>query len=178
MCALLARRLSSSTGSAQLVRNAYKQLETRLNVRSAPGAWFEVSQERISRFGDTIEDRQWIHCDPERATRESPFGTTIAHGNLILCLAPYLPRADDADGEIPGLPPLEGVKRGVNYGWNKIRFMSPVPSGAQIRVSHTLKELEILPPASLHLVSELLVEVQGSEKPCMVAETVGRAIFE
>lgn len=168
------RRLT--TGNRNVTK-AFGVLEAHIGKRAPPGPWFAVDQERITRFGATILDEQWIHSDPERAARESPWGATIAHGNLIMCLAPYLPRADGGDGDIPGLPPLDGLARGLNYGWNKVRFPAPVPCGARIRVARTLSALEVVPLDALQLVVEFAVEVEGSDKPCCVAEAVSRAIF-
>ena len=173
---LTRRGVATSAALDDLVRGAYQILEPQLDVPSKAGDWFTVDQERIDAFGAAIRDEQWIHCDPERARRESPFGGTIAHGNLILCMAPYLPRPE-IEGDIPGLPPLPGLERGLNYGWNKVRFPAPVRSGARIRVSRTLRELKQIPPDALHIVTQLTVEVEGSDKPCCVAETAGRAIF-
>src|SRR5919107_2500001 len=95
--------------------------------------WLEVSQERVNAFAEATEDRQWIHTDPERAARESPFKGTIAHGFLTLSLLSELGRTAVAVG---------GVRMGLNYGLNRVRFVSPVPAGSRVRGRFTLAEAE------------------------------------
>src|SRR5215218_9624887 len=99
----------------------------------AVGEWVEVSQERIDRFAEATEDRQWIHTEPERAARESPFKVTIAHGFLTLSLLSELMKRAVSVG---------GLRMGINYGLNRVRFVSPVPAGSRIRGRFTLAELE------------------------------------
>ena len=127
--------------------------------------WFPVTQDRIEQFAEATEDRQWIHVDRERAERESPYGTTIAHGFLTLSL---LSRFMREAIQIRG-----GVRMSVNYGLNRVRFPSPVRADSKIRVRFTLRSLKDLPDA-LEAVFDAKVEVQGSDKPCCVAEWVVR----
>ena len=98
-----------------------------------PTAWREVTQADIDAFADLSGDHQWIHCDVERAAAESPYGTTIAHGNLTLSLI---------DGFRLELIKIEGVKMGINYGWNKVRFPAPVLSGSRVRATSTLVSVD------------------------------------
>ena len=129
--------------------------------------WVAVDQERIDRFADCTGDRQWIHVDVERARTESPFGTTIAHGNLTLAMI---------DGFRPELFESTGFKLGVNYGWNKIRFPAPVPSGNRIRASVETTSVDEIGDGWYQVVYKWTVEVEGSEKPCCVAESVVRLL--
>ena len=126
--------------------------------------WLEVSQERINQFADATEDRQWIHLDSERAARESPFQTTIAHGFLTLSLLSELAKMTMSIG---------GVRMGINYGLNRVRFVSPVPAGARLRGSFTLAALEGI-EGGTQATWNVIVERAGSDKPCCVAEWVVR----
>jgi acyl dehydratase len=126
--------------------------------------WREISQDLINRFADATEDHQWIHIDVERAQRESPFGTTIAHGYLILSLVvPF-------NAEIFT---VEGVKLVVNYGLNKVRFVSPVPAGSKLRMRAQLNELTEV-PGGHQAVLGLTLEREGEEKPACVVEQLIR----
>ncbi len=126
--------------------------------------WFEVSQERIDQFAEATEDRQWIHLDRERAGRESPFKTTVAHGFLTLSLLSVLARHAISVG---------GVRIGINYGLNRVRFISPVPAGARIRGRFTLATLERIKDG-VQATWNVTVEREGSDKPCCVAEWLVR----
>jgi acyl dehydratase len=146
-------------------------LETAHSLRELVGReltltdWFPITQERIEQFAEVTEDRQWIHVDRERAERESPYGTTIAHGFLTLSL---LSRFMKEAIQIRG-----GVRMSVNYGLNRVRFPSAVRADSKIRVRFILQSLEDVPDA-LEAVFDARVEVQGSDKPCCVAEWVVR----
>ena len=126
--------------------------------------WIEVSQERITRFAETTEDRQWIHTDPGRAARESPFGTTIAHGFLTLSLLSEMGRTAVAVG---------GVRMGLNYGLNRVRFVSPVPAGSRVRGRFTLAEAEEI-EGGVQAAWKVTVEREGGERPCCVAHWLVR----
>lgn len=132
-----------------------------------PSDWRTVTQEDIDTFAELTGDHQWIHTDVERAKNESPFGTTVAHGNLTLSLI---------DGFRGGLIESTGYKLGVNYGWNKVRFPAPVPSGARIRVRLEVVSVDDVGGGWWQIVQKLSVEVEGSEKPACVAEAVGRVV--
>jgi len=126
--------------------------------------WLEVSQERINQFAEATEDRQWIHVDAERAQRESPFKSTIAHGFLSLSLLSELGKRTMSVG---------GVRMGINYGLNRVRFVSPVPAGARIRGRFTLANLESI-TGGVQATWNVIVERDGGEKPCCVAEWLVR----
>ena len=126
--------------------------------------WLEVSQERINQFAEATEDRQWIHLDADRAARESPFKTTIAHGFLTLSLLSALARTAISVGE---------VRMGINYGLNRVRFVSPGPAGAHIRGRFTLATVEGI-KGGVQSTWNVTVECEGSEKPCCVAEWLVR----
>lgn len=132
-----------------------------------PSEWRTISQEDINEFAKLSGDDQWIHVDVERAKNESPFGTTIAHGNLTLSAI---------DGLRIELMELDGFKLAVNYGWNKVRFPAPVPAGSKIRATAELVEVEDVGGGWVQIVVRFTVEVEGSEKPCCVADSVGRLL--
>jgi acyl dehydratase len=134
-----------------------------------PSEWREVTQEDIDTFAELTGDHQWIHTDVERAKKESPFGTTVAHGNLTLSLI---------DGLRIELLKSTGFKLGVNYGWNKVRFPAPVPSGSRIRATAEVVEVEEVGGGWFQIVTRFAVEVEGNEKPACVADSVGRALPE
>src|SRR6202161_4726593 len=146
-------------------------LETPHSLRDLVGReltltdWFTIAQDRIQQFAEATEDRQWIHVDRDRAERESPYGTTIAHGFLTLSL---LSRFMKEAIQIRG-----GVRMSVNYGLNRVRFSSPVRTDSKIRVRLTVRSLKDVPDA-LEAVFDARVEVHGSDKPCCVAEWIVR----
>ena len=134
-----------------------------------PSEWRQVTQEDINAFADLTNDHQWIHVDVERAKTESPFGTTVAHGNLTLSLI---------DGMRLEMMNTTGFKLGVNYGWNKVRFPAPVPAGSRVRATGEIVEVEDVGGGWFQVVTRFTVEVEGSEKPAVVADSVGRALPE
>jgi len=127
--------------------------------------WFRVTQERIRQFAEVTEDRQWIHLDRHRAERESPFKTTVAHGFLTLSLASHFMKQAV---EIRG-----GVRMGVNYGLNRVRFPSPVLADSEIRARVSLQAIQELSEATQATFS-IVVECRETSKPCCVAEWVVR----
>jgi acyl dehydratase len=138
-------------------------LEPRVGSEIAVSPWLTVEQERIRLFADATDDHQWIHVDPERA-RKGPFGGTIAHGFLTLSLMPRM---------IKEALEIQGVRMSVNYGLNKVRFTSPVPSGSRVRGRLVLGKLEKL-DGSVQLTWNVTVEREGGERPCLVAEWLVR----
>jgi acyl dehydratase len=134
-----------------------------------PSEWRQVTQADIDTFADLTGDHQWIHTDVERAAKESPFGTTIAHGNLTLSLS---------DGMRMELMSSSGFKLAVNYGWNRVRFPAPVPAGSRIRATAEIAEIDEVQGGWFQVVTRFTVEVEGSEKPCCVADNVGRVLPE
>ena len=132
-----------------------------------PSDWIEVTQSDIDKFAEVSRDDQWIHVDVERAERESPFGTTVAHGNLTLSLI---------DGFRRQLIRQEGVTLGINYGWNRVRFPAPVLAGAEVRATAEVQSVDELGDGWWHVVTKFTVESNGADKPVCVAESVGRAL--
>jgi len=141
---------------------------TKLNEHAgqeiATSDWLEVTQERINQFAEATDDRQWIHVDPERAARESPFKQPIAHGFLTLSLLSELMRLAVSVG---------GVRMGINYGLNRVRFVAPVPAGSRIRGRFTLSGLEEI-KGGVQATWNVTVEREGGDKPCCVAEWLVR----
>ncbi len=140
-----------------------EELQALVGEELGASEWHRVDQERIDAFAEVTGDHQWIHVDPERAAA-GPFGTTIAHGYLTLSMLPAL---------MAEVWRVEGVRMGVNYGLNRVRFPSPVPVGSRVRVVARLKEAAPLEGAVQGVV-EATVEVEGGAKPACVAETVFR----
>jgi acyl dehydratase len=142
-------------------------LKALMGKEIGPGEWREVTQADIDTFADLSGDHQWIHVDTERAAKESPFGTTIAHGNLTLSLI---------DGLRLDLISSSGFALGVNYGWNKVRFPAPVPAGSRVRAKAEIVSVEEVGGGWWQVVTRFTVEVEGTEKPACVADSVGRAL--
>ena len=134
-----------------------------------PSDWREVTQEMINTFADLSGDDQWIHVDVERAKTESPFGTTIAHGNLTLSMV---------DGFRLGLIESTGFKLGVNMGWNKVRFPAPVPAGKKVRASAEVVSVDDVGGGWWQIVTKFTLEVEDNEKPVFVGESVVRLFPE
>jgi acyl dehydratase len=132
-----------------------------------PSDWREVTQEMIDSFAELSGDDQWIHVDVERAKKESPFGGTVAHGNLTLSLI---------DGLRRDLLQSSGFKLGVNYGWNKVRFPAPVPTGSKVRATVEVLTVDDVGGGWWQVTQRWNVEVEGNEKPACVAESVGRVL--
>ena len=130
-----------------------------------PSGWREVTQEMVDTFAELSGDDQWIHLDVERAARESPFGTTIAHGNLTLSLV---------DGFRKDLISSTGFALGVNYGWNKVRFPAPVPVDSQIVGTAELVSFDELDGGWWQAVTKFTITVEGADKPSFVGESVTR----
>jgi acyl dehydratase len=130
--------------------------------------WFEIDQSRIDRFADVTEDWQFIHVDPETAIK-TPFGGTVAHGFLTLSMLAAM--------AYDGLPGIKGRVMGVNYGFDKIRFISPVRSGSRVRAKFRLLEVTTRNPKEFMSKSEVSVEIEGVEKPALMAEWIGISYF-
>lgn len=148
------------------------ELAPKIGTEFQVSPWVTVTQEQIDRFADATGDHQWIHVDPERARTESPFGTTIAHGYLVLSLYPSLRGHDGRN-----TPPFPGVTRTINYGVNRVRFPSPVPAGARLR-----GRFELLDAAerkgALQVIERFTVELDSGDKPACVAEVVRLLHFD
>jgi len=140
-----------------------KDLLEHVGEELGPSEWLTVTQDMIDKFAEATGDHQWIHVDVERARREMPGGKTIAHGYLTLSLLPRL---------APTLMTIARRRRGLNYGSNKIRFISPVPAGGRIRLRQKLLKVEPVEDSGYRITSQMTMEVDGSERPAMVAETI------
>jgi acyl dehydratase len=156
-----------TTTIPKAVANGIEEVEALKGQLVGPSDWREVTQEMIDQFAQLSGDDQWIHVDVERAKVESPFGTTIAHGNLTLSLI---------DGLRRSLAEWSGFRLGVNYGWNKVRFPAPVVAGARVRCYLELVEISEIGGGWYQLVTRFTVEAEGSEKPVCVADSVGRVL--
>ena len=127
-------------------------------------AWHEVKQEDVNKFADVTHDHQWIHIDQTRAQKESPYGTTIAHGYFTLSLLPYL---------CAQIWKATDVKMGVNYGLNKLRFPAPVPVGKRVRAHSKLDKVDDV-KGGVQIQQTVTIEVEGGDKPVCVAESLSR----
>jgi acyl dehydratase len=144
-----------------------KEFEAMVGQEIGVSDWFEITQDRIDTFADCTEDWQFIHVDPEKAA-ETPFGTTIAHGFLTLSMLSAM---------VYQMPSIEGVTMGVNYGMNKMRFVSPVAVGSRIRGRFVLSKFEEIRPGEVQTTTTVTVEIEGKDKPALVAEWLGRRYF-
>jgi acyl dehydratase len=147
--------------------NGIEEAKQLVGQTIGPCEWREVSQADIDDFARLSGDDQWIHVDVERAKTESPFGVTIAHGNLTLSMI---------DGMRLALIKATGFKLGVNYGWDRVRFPAPVPSGSRVRASVEVLTLDEIGDGWYQQTTRFTVEVEGNEKPCCVADHVGRIL--
>ena len=141
-----------------------RDLSDRIGQEIVVSEWMEITQDRIDRFADATEDHQWIHVDVERARRDSPFHATIAHGFLTVSMLSRLLNSSIEFGT---------AKMGVNYGFNRLRFTAPVPAGSRVRGRFTLQALDEI-DGGVQTIWSVVVEREGSEKPCMVAEWLTR----
>jgi acyl dehydratase len=150
---------------AQRILDSPDSLKDLVGQEIALTDWFNVTQERIQQFADATLDHQWIHVDVERARRESPFKEPIAHGFLTLSLLPHFMHE--------ALQIKRGIRLGVNYGSNRVRFVSPVRAGSNIRARIALQSLKEVTDG-VEAIFNATVEVEGGNKPCCVAEWVVR----
>jgi acyl dehydratase len=132
-------------------------------------SWHLVDQNRINVYADVIEDHQFIHVDLDRARRETAFGTTVAHGFLTMSLLSIM--------SYEVMPVIEGTTMGVNYGFDKLRFISPVRSGSRVRGRFTLSEAKLRKPKELQSRTSVSVEIEGEDKPALVADWIGLIYF-
>ena len=142
-------------------------LAQRVGEEVGVSPWIEISEERIDTFAKAIDDFQWFHVDRERAKR-SAFGGTIAHGFLTLSLLSHLSEQTFSYSD---------RKMGVNYGLNRVRFTSPVPSGSRVRARFTLAKHEPIENGGVQVTWNTVVEIEGKDKPALVAEWIGRHYF-
>jgi acyl dehydratase len=150
---------------------AYKLFEGAVGKEEGVGEWFTIDQARINQFADVTIDHQFIHVDPE-AAKATPFGTTVAHGFLTLSMLTYL------DTSIPKGDPARyaGVVMGLNYGFDKVRFMNPVKVGSRVRARSVLAKVELKEPW-VQTTRTMTVEIEGDPKPAMVADWLTRIMY-
>ena len=142
--------------------SVFEDVRSRVGEEIGLGEWLRIDQERIDAFAAATNDHQWIHVDPDKAA-QGPFGATIAHGFLTLSLIPEL---------APKLA-VPGVRMGINYGLDRVRFITPVKVGSRIRARSKLVDVSEV-EGGLQVKSEVTVEIEGSERPACVAETIAR----
>ena len=142
---------------------ALDDLQSHVGHAIGHSPWHEVTQDQVNQFAEATGDHQWIHVDPERA-KSGPFGGPIAHGYLTLSLAPYL---------LPQMFQVSGISMGVNYGLNKLRFVSPVPVGKKLRLGASIADVDEI-AGGAQVTLDLTFEVEGSEKPACVAQAIYR----
>ena len=145
------------------VFNGFDEIKSAVGTEIGVSDWIQITQDRINKFADATCDEQWIHVDQERAKQELPGGKTIAHGLLSLRLAPIFIRS------VMG---LKGLKNTLNYGADRIRYLSPVPAGSRLRGRTTIAEVEDVPPDGLRVTYHLVVEIEGGKRPACVAELI------
>jgi acyl dehydratase len=143
----------------------FDELKAAVGTEIGASEWVEITQDRINTFAEATGDEQWIHVDQDRAARELPGKTTIAHGLLTLSLIPMFMR------EIIG---LKGLKNTLNYGANKIRYLSPVPAGSRLRARVGILRAEDVPPDALRVTYDVSIDIEGGKRPACVAEVIGQ----
>jgi acyl dehydratase len=151
---------------------AYELFKAGIGADEGTGEWLQVDQDRINQFADVTEDHQFIHVDPEACKELSPWGVPIAHGFLTLSLLVKL------SSSIP-MPPerLDGIVMGVNYGFDKIRFINPVKVGSRIRAKGVLSSVDLKDPNTIQYTRTMTVEIEGEDKPALVAEWISRLVY-
>jgi acyl dehydratase len=152
------------------ITDALASQTAKIGTETGLSDWVTIDQARINVFADVTEDPQWIHIDPERAARETPFGGSIAHGFLTLSMASKF--AIDTFEKFPG------QVMGINYGLNKVRFLNPVCAGDQIRGRFVLKSVKQKSATQLLSENTLTIEINGKETPALIADWLGMAVFE
>jgi acyl dehydratase len=145
------------------VFNGFDEIRSAVGTEVGASDWIEITQDRIDKFAEATCDEQWIHVDQERAKQELPGGKTIAHGLLSLSLAPMFIRS------VMG---LKGLKNTLNYGADRIRYLSPVPADSRIRGRITIAEAEDVPTDGLRVHYHLVIEIEGGQRPACVAELI------
>jgi acyl dehydratase len=147
--------------------NGIEEMRALIGQEVGPSEWRTIGQADIDAFAELSGDHQWIHVDAERAKTESPYGTTIAHGNLTLATV---------DGFRNEILQTTGFALGVNYGWNKVRFPAPVPVDSRIRARAEIVSVEEKGGGWYELITRITIEVEGSEKPSFVGDSVTRVM--
>ncbi|HEX2849637.1 MAG TPA: MaoC family dehydratase [Acidimicrobiales bacterium] len=158
---------------ASNAEKALEQMQASVGHDPGPGEWFTIDQPLIDTFADVTHDHQFIHVDPERA-KATPFGSTIAHGFLTLSLVTHLsasvPRTEGGGA-------MEGLMMGVNYGFDKVRFVSPVKVGSRIRARSVVSDVRLKDPSTVQVTRTVTVEIENESRPACVAEWLTLMVF-
>jgi acyl dehydratase len=141
----------------------FSEFKSAVGTEIGASEWIEITQDRINRFAEATCDEQWVHVDQDRAKQELPGGKTIAHGLLSLSLAPMFIRS------VMG---LKGLRNTLNYGAERIRYLSPVSAGSRIRGRTSIAEVEEVPPDGLRVNYHMVIEIEGGQRPACVAELI------
>ena len=158
---------------SEAAEKAFPLFQADVGNDEGTGEWFEVTQDQVDRFADVTHDHQFIHVDPERAAA-TPFGGTIAHGFLTLSLLVHL--SASATSGTPNPAKFEGVLMGVNYGFDKIRFVNPVKTGSRIRARGVTTNVA-LKGSAIDVTRSFTVEIEGEDKPALVADWITRTVY-
>jgi acyl dehydratase len=158
---------------SEAAAKAFELFKADIGKDEGTGEWFEVTQDQINQFADVTHDHQFIHVDPE-AAKATPFGTTIAHGFLTLSMLTKL--SAGASSAAPDPARMQGVLMGINYGFNKVRFVNPVKVHSRIRARAVTSNVE-LKGSSIDITRNFTVEIEGEDKPALVAEWVTRVVY-
>lgn len=151
------------------INDALTRQQAEIGTEIGVSDWVTVDQAMIDAFGDVTQDTQWIHVDPQRAAAQTPYGGTIAHGFLTLSLASKF--------IMECLAPPPGQVMGINYGFNKLRFLAPVPVGARLRGRFVLKGISARSDTALLRETAMTIEIEGQETPALVADWLGLVVF-
>ncbi|MBI2709135.1 MAG: MaoC family dehydratase [Actinobacteria bacterium] len=151
---------------------AHESFQAAVGQPEGAGEWFQVTQDRIDAFADVTLDHQFIHVDPEQAAQLSPWKVTIAHGFLTLSMLTHLA------GSIPqDAGRYRGIVMGVNYGFDRVRFINPVKVDSRIRASSAVKSVELRDPSTLQVTRTMTIEIEGEDKPACVADWITRLVY-
>jgi acyl dehydratase len=151
---------------------AYELFKAAIGQDEGTGEWLQVDQDRINSFADVTEDHQFIHVDPEACKELSPWGVPIAHGFLTLSLLVKLSASIPQPAER-----FDGIVMGVNYGFEKVRFINPVKVGSRIRAKSVVSSVDLKDPNNIQYVRTMTVEIEGEDKPALVAEWITRLVY-
>ena len=152
--------------------NAYENFKAAIGTDEGAGEWMTITQERINAFADATDDHQFIHVDPEACAQMSPWGVPIAHGFLTLSLLTPLSGSLTQDPKL-----LEGIVMGVNYGFEKVRFVNPVKVNSRIRAKCVVAAVDQKDPNTLQVTRTVTVEIEGETKPALVADWITRLVY-
>jgi acyl dehydratase len=158
---------------SEAAAKAFELFKADVGTDEGTGEWFQVTQDQIDQFADVTYDHQFIHIDPERA-KDTPFGATIAHGFLTLSMLTHLAAGASSAPSDPAR--YEGVLMGINYGFNRVRFVNPVKVNSRIRARAVTANVE-LKGSSIEVTRTFTVEIEGEDKPALVAEWVTRTVY-